>query len=48
MEYTWRNILHSDEVSWISDHNIYEDVVSPAAGFKAMAIEDIRRNAEAE
>lgn len=48
MEPTWRKILHPDEVSWISDHNIYEDVVFPAAGLKAMAIEDIRRNTGTE
>ena len=43
MEPVWRNILHSDEVPWISDHKIYEDMVFPATGFIAMAIEAIRQ-----
>lgn len=43
MEPTWRNILHLDEIPWISDHKIYDDVVFPAAGFISMAIEAIRQ-----
>ena len=43
MEPVWRNILHPDEVPWISDHRIYDDMVFPAAGFIAMAIEAIRQ-----
>ena len=43
MEPVWRNILHPDEVPWISDHKIYEDIVFPATGFIAMAIEAIRQ-----
>ena len=41
MEPTWRNVLHLDEVPWINDHKIYDDVVFPAAGYIAMAIEAI-------
>lgn len=41
MEPTWRNVLHLDEVPWINDHKIYDDVVFPAAGYIAMAIEAV-------
>ena len=43
MEPTWRNILHLDEVPWISDHRIHNDIIFSAAGFIAMAIEAIRQ-----
>ena len=39
----WRNVIHLDEVPWISDHRIWEDIVFPAAGFLAMVIEALRQ-----
>ena len=43
LEPTWRSILHLDDVPWIRDHMILQDVVFPAAGYVAMAGEAIRQ-----
>ena len=43
LEPTWRNVIHLDEVSWISDHKVDGDIVFPAAGYLAMAVEAIRQ-----
>ena len=40
---TWRNLLRLDDVSWIRDHDISQDVVFPAAGYVAIAGEAIRQ-----
>ncbi|KAL8818356.1 MAG: hypothetical protein Q9223_002991 [Gallowayella weberi] len=39
----WRNVLRSDQVSWIQDHEIAGDVLFPAAGYIAMVGEAIRQ-----
>lgn len=39
----WRNVLRSDQVPWIQDHEIAGDVLFPAAGYIAMAGEVIRQ-----
>ncbi|KAL8695116.1 MAG: hypothetical protein Q9224_003449 [Gallowayella concinna] len=39
----WRNLLRSDQVSWIQDHEIAGDVLFPAAGYIAMVGEAIRQ-----
>jgi acyl transferase domain-containing protein/NADPH:quinone reductase-like Zn-dependent oxidoreductase/NAD(P)-dependent dehydrogenase (short-subunit alcohol dehydrogenase family) len=39
----WRNFLRLDELPWLADHKIDGDVVFPAAGYIAMAIEAIAR-----
>jgi acyl transferase domain-containing protein len=39
IEWGWRNILHMDEVPWLSDHRVEAQVVFPAAGYLAMAME---------
>ncbi|RYP84204.1 hypothetical protein DL770_005246 [Monosporascus sp. CRB-9-2] len=39
----WRNLLHLEEVPWIADHKVGEDIVFPFAGYVAMAGEAIRQ-----
>lgn len=38
---TWRNMLKVKDVPWLESHKLGEDMVFPAAGFVAMAIEGI-------
>jgi acyl transferase domain-containing protein len=38
---TWRNMLKVKDVPWLEGHKLGEDIVFPAAGFIAMAIEAI-------
>jgi len=42
----WRNRLKLKEIPWISDHKVGEDVIFPAAGYMAMAIEALTQIAE--
>ena len=37
LEPTWRNILLLEDVAWLRDHKIIEDIVFPAAGYMCMA-----------
>lgn len=37
----WRNLLHMDEVPWLSDHKIESQIVFPAAGYMVLALEAI-------
>jgi SAM-dependent methyltransferase len=39
----WRNMLSLEDVPWIADHKIRQDVVFPLAGYIAMAGEAIRQ-----
>ncbi|KAI4282897.1 MAG: hypothetical protein L6R38_002591 [Xanthoria sp. 2 TBL-2021] len=39
----WRNLLRVKDVPWLSDHRLLPDVVFPAAGFLAQAIEAATR-----
>ncbi|CAG8888284.1 unnamed protein product [Penicillium egyptiacum] len=39
----WRNFLRLNELPWLADHKIDGDVVFPAAGYIAMAVEAIAR-----
>ena len=39
IEPIWRNILRVDEVPWLRDHKIHNDIVFPAAAFVAIAVE---------
>ncbi|KAI0971896.1 polyketide synthase-like protein [Xylaria arbuscula] len=41
--WSWRNILRVDEVLWIRDHRIGNQVIFPAAGYLAIIIEATRR-----
>ncbi|KAG9965772.1 ketoacyl-synt-domain-containing protein, partial [Aureobasidium melanogenum] len=43
---TWRNRLRTKDVPWLSDHRIGIDVLFPAAGYCAMAIEAVTQSAE--
>ncbi|KAG9868942.1 ketoacyl-synt-domain-containing protein, partial [Aureobasidium melanogenum] len=43
---TWRNRLRTKDVPWLSDHRIGTDVLFPAAGYCAMAIEAVTQSAE--
>lgn len=38
---TWRNMLKLNDVPWLESHKLGEDIVFPATGFVAMAIESI-------
>lgn len=42
-EPVWRNLLHLDNVPWIRDHKIHEDIVFPFAGYVAIAAEAARQ-----
>lgn len=43
---TWRNRLSIKDVPWLADHRIGNDVVFPAAGYCAVAIEAVTQFAE--
>ncbi|KAI9657994.1 MAG: Type I Iterative PKS [Bathelium mastoideum] len=40
---TWRNLLRLEDVPWIRDHDISQDIVFPGAGYVAMAGEAVRQ-----
>lgn len=39
LEPSWRNVIRTSEISWIRGHVIQSNIVYPAAGYIAMAIE---------
>lgn len=39
LEHRWRNYLRASEIPWLQDHRIQSDMIFPAAGYIAMAIE---------
>lgn len=39
MSWAWRNVLNIDEVPWVRDHKLESQIVFPASGYLAMAIE---------
>ena len=43
LEPSWRNILSLDNVPWIRDHKIHEEIVFPIAGYIALIGEAIRQ-----
>lgn len=43
MEPLWRNLLHLENVPWVYDHRIQNDIVFPASGFIAIAVEAVRQ-----
>lgn len=44
----WRNMLSLEDLPWIADHKIRQDVVFPLAGYIAMAGEAIRQTTRIE
>lgn len=43
LEPAWRNMLQLDNVPWIRDHRIHDDIVLPAAAYIGMAVEALRQ-----
>jgi acyl transferase domain-containing protein len=41
IDYTWRNLLRPSEIPWIQDHKLEDQVVFPATGYMALAIEAV-------
>ncbi|KAI1432421.1 polyketide synthase [Xylaria sp. CBS 124048] len=41
IDFTWRNVLKPNEMPWIKDHRLEDQVLFPAAGYLAMAIEAV-------
>ncbi|KAH6951861.1 hypothetical protein DER45DRAFT_529184 [Fusarium avenaceum] len=39
----WRNIVNIEDLPWISDHKVHDDVVFPFAGYVAIAGEAVRQ-----
>lgn len=39
IDWSWRNVLRLSEISWLSDHKLESQIVFPAAGYLAMAVE---------
>ena len=39
LEPRWRNIVRPSEIPWVNDHIVQSNIVYPAAGFLAMAVE---------
>ncbi|PYI12621.1 hypothetical protein BO78DRAFT_457054 [Aspergillus sclerotiicarbonarius CBS 121057] len=44
----WRNILRLEDVPWLRDHQIIQDIVFPCAGYLGMTGEAIRQISSAE
>ncbi|KAH7378435.1 hypothetical protein DE146DRAFT_749699 [Phaeosphaeria sp. MPI-PUGE-AT-0046c] len=40
---SWRNILRSDEILWVKEHEVTGDIVLPGVGYVCMAGEAVRR-----
>jgi acyl transferase domain-containing protein len=43
----WRNIVNIEDLPWISDHKLHDDVVFPFAGYVAIAGEAVRQTSHA-
>lgn len=41
IDFTWRNVLKASEMPWIQDHKLKDQVVFPATGYMALAIEAV-------
>ncbi|KAL2829478.1 hypothetical protein BDW59DRAFT_159066 [Aspergillus cavernicola] len=44
----WRHIIRPDFMPWVREHQIQTDIVYPAAGYLAMAIEGVRQLCQSE
>ncbi|KFZ23643.1 hypothetical protein V502_01879 [Pseudogymnoascus sp. VKM F-4520 (FW-2644)] len=47
-EPTWRNIIVLENLPWLRDHKIVEDIVFPCAGYLAMVAEALRQLTQTE
>ena len=45
LEPRWRNVIRTSEIPWVKDHKIQSNIVYPAAGYIAMAIEATHQRA---
>lgn len=43
IEPVWRNLFHLDNVPWVRDHKVGDDIVFPFAGYIALAGEAVRQ-----
>ncbi|KAH7316948.1 polyketide synthase-like protein [Stachybotrys elegans] len=43
IDWSWRNVLRPSEVPWLCDHRVESQVLFPAAGYLAMAMEAVTR-----
>ena len=43
IEPAWRNVICLEDVPWLRDHKVIDDIVFPAAGYIAMAGEALRQ-----
>ncbi|KAI0879957.1 polyketide synthase [Annulohypoxylon maeteangense] len=41
IDFTWRNLLRLNETPWLRDHRLEDQIVFPAAGYMALAIEAV-------
>ncbi|KAI1660867.1 polyketide synthase [Daldinia decipiens] len=41
IDFTWRNLLRLSETPWLQDHKVEDQIVFPATGYMAMAIEAV-------
>ncbi|KLO91892.1 putative polyketide synthase [Fusarium fujikuroi] len=48
IDYTWRNLLRLGEIPWLKDHCLEDQIVFPATGYMAMAIEAISQILDAK
>ncbi|KLP20845.1 putative polyketide synthase [Fusarium fujikuroi] len=48
IDYTWRNLLRLGEILWLKDHCLEDQIVFPATGYMAMAIEAISQILDAK
>ncbi|KAF4499910.1 polyketide synthase [Fusarium agapanthi] len=48
IDYTWRNLLRLAETPWLKDHCLEDQIVFPATGYMAMAIEALSQILDAK
>ncbi|KAI1771743.1 polyketide synthase [Hypoxylon cercidicola] len=41
IDFTWRNLLRLSEAPWVKDHKLEDQIVFPATGYMALAIEAV-------
>ncbi|KAG4216942.1 hypothetical protein PC116_g34577, partial [Phytophthora cactorum] len=48
IDFTWRNLLRLSETPWLRDHKVEDQIVFPATGYMALAIEAVSQIAGAK